>query len=194
MTPLTLLIIGCTVIFSSFVSGVFGMAGGMILLGVLLNYMDVAAGMIFFSTVQLVANGWRAVHWRDYVRWPIFFWYLAGACLAFAFMFAISFVPNKAIVYLTLGLMPFAIEILPKRMRPNIEWRGVPFVTGVLTSIIQIFAGVGGLFLDVFFQKSMLDRKTTNATKAVVQCLSHVVRAAPITARSQALPRCRRSR
>jgi uncharacterized membrane protein YfcA len=178
MTPLTLLIIGFTVIFSSFVSGVFGMAGGMILLGVLLNYMDVAAGMIFFSTVQLVANGWRAVHWRDYVRWPIFFWYLAGACLAFAFMFAISFVPNKAIVYLTLGLMPFAIEILPKRMRPNIEWRGVPFVTGVLTSIIQIFAGVGGLFLDVFFQKSMLDRKTTNATKAVVQCLSHVVRAA----------------
>ena len=178
MTPLTLLIIGFTVIFSSFVSGVFGMAGGMILLGVLLNYMDVAAGMIFFSIVQLFANGWRAVHWRHYVRWPIFFWYLAGAAIAFSFMFAISFVPNKGVVYLTLGLMPFAIEALPKHMRPNIEWRGVPFVTGILTSMIQILAGVGGLFLDVFFQKSMLDRKTTNATKAVVQCLSHVVRAA----------------
>ena len=26
---------------------------------------------------------------------------------------------------------------------------------------MQILAGVGGLFLDIFFQKSMLDRKTT---------------------------------
>ena len=31
--------------------------------------------------------------------------------------------------------------------------------------------------LDIFFQKSMLDRKTTNATKAVAQTFSHVVRA-----------------
>jgi uncharacterized membrane protein YfcA len=177
MTTLSLLIIAFTIIVSSFISGVFGMAGGLILLGVLLNYLDVAAGMIFFSVVQLFANGWRALHWRDYVRWPIFYWYLAGAAISFTVMFAISFVPDKAIVYLTLGLMPFAVEALPKHLRPNIEWRGVPFVTGVLTTVIQIFAGVGGLFLDVFFQKSLLDRKTTNATKAVVQCLSHVARA-----------------
>jgi uncharacterized membrane protein YfcA len=81
-------------------------------------------------------------------------------------------------VYLALGLMPFMVEALPRTMRPNIEWRGVPFVTGMLTTVIQILAGVGGLFLDIFFQKSMLDRKTTNATKAVTQTLSHVVRAA----------------
>ena len=178
MTLTAYALLGLTIILSSFVSGVFGMAGGMILLGVLLNYLDVAAGMIFFSIVQLFANGWRALHWRRYVLWPIFGWYLLGAAIAFALMFAISFVPNKAIVYLTLGLMPFAVEILPAAMRPNIEWRGVPFVTGVLTTIIQVLAGVGGLFLDIFFQKSMLDRKTTNATKAVVQVLSHVVRAA----------------
>ena len=178
MTPVSLALIALTIVLSSFVSGVFGMAGGMILLGVLLNYLDVAAGMIFFSIVQLFANGWRALHWRRYVLWPIFGWYVLGAAIAFALMFAISFVPNKAIVYLTLGLMPFAVEILPAAMRPNIEWRGVPFVTGVLTTIIQVLAGVGGLFLDIFFQKSMLDRKTTNATKAVVQVLSHVVRAA----------------
>ena len=75
-------------------------------------------------------------------------------------------------------MMPFAIELLPRTMRPNIEWRGVPFVTGVLTTVIQVLAGVGGLFLDIFFQKSMLDRKTTNATKATVQSLSHIVRIA----------------
>src|SRR5262249_27226796 len=61
-------------------------------------------------------------------------------------------------------------------LRPNIERRGVPFFTGMITTVIQILAGVGGLFLDIFFQKSMLDRKTTNATKAVAQTFSHVVR------------------
>jgi uncharacterized membrane protein YfcA len=178
MTSLSLVLLAATIVVSSFVSGVFGMAGGMILLGVLLNYFDVSSGMILFSIIQLSANGWRAFQWRDYVRWSIFFKYLVGAVIAFAVMYSVKFVPNKTMVYLSLGLMPFAIEALPRGWRPNIEWRGVPFVTGVLTTVIQVLAGVGGLFLDIFFQKSMIDRKTTNATKATVQSLSHVVRIA----------------
>jgi uncharacterized membrane protein YfcA len=178
MTLTALAVIGVTIIFSSFISGVFGMAGGMVLLGVLLNYFDVATGMILFSIIQFFSNGWRVVQWRQYVLWPIFGWYVVGAMAAFAVMWAIAFVPDKATVYLALGLMPFAIELLPAGWRPNIEWKGVPLFTGVVTTIIQILAGVGGLFLDIFFQKSMLDRKTTNATKAVVQSFSHILRAA----------------
>ena len=49
MAPSVLALIGATIVFTSFLSGIFGMAGGMILLGVLLNYFDVAAGMILFS-------------------------------------------------------------------------------------------------------------------------------------------------
>src|SRR5579862_5608072 len=176
MTIAAYVLIALTIVVSSFISGVFGMAGGMILLGVLLNYFNVASAMILFSIIQFCANGWRAWQWRDYVRWPIFYKYVVGAAIAFAAMYSIKFVPNKTMVYLSLGLMPFAIEVLPREWRPNIEWRGVPFITGVLTTIIQVLAGVGGLFLDIFFQKSMLDRKTTNATKATVQTLSHVVR------------------
>jgi uncharacterized membrane protein YfcA len=178
MAVSSLVLIAVTIVFSSFVSGVFGMAGGIILLGVLLHYFDVAAGMIFFSIIQFFANGLRAWQWRRYVLWPIFRWYVLGGAIAFALLFAISFVPSKPTVYLALGLMPFAVELLPVGYRPNIEWRGMPFLTGILTTIIQVLAGVGGLFLDIFFQKSMLDRKTTNATKAVVQSLSHVVRVA----------------
>jgi len=42
---------------------------------------------------------------------------------------------------------------------------------------VQFLAGAGGLFLDIFFQKSRLDRKTTNATKAAATTVSHVLRA-----------------
>jgi uncharacterized membrane protein YfcA len=176
MTPAALAIIGATIICSSFISGIFGMAGGMILLGVLLNYFDVATGMIVFSIIQLFANGWRVVQWRQYVLWPIFGAYLLGALISFTFMWMIAFVPDKATVYLALGLVPFAIEALPAAVRPDIQRRGVPFFTGLVTTVVQIIAGVGGLFLDIFFQKSKLDRKTTNATKAVAQTFSHIVR------------------
>jgi uncharacterized protein len=72
MAPSILALLGATIVFTSFLSGVFGMAGGMILLGVLLNYFDVATAMILFSIIQLFANGWRALQWRSYVLWPIF--------------------------------------------------------------------------------------------------------------------------
>ena len=66
------IVLAFSILLSSFVSGVFGMAGGMILLGVLLNYFDVPSAMILFSIIQFCANGWRAWQWRQYVRWPIF--------------------------------------------------------------------------------------------------------------------------
>ena len=178
MTASALAIIGVTIVFSSFISSLFGMAGGMVLLGVLLIYFDVATGMILFSIIQLSTNGWRTLHWRQYVRWPIFWWYAAGAVVAFALMRVIAFVPDKATVYILLGLMPFAVQVLPERAQPNIEWRGVPFLTGIFTAVIQFMAGVGGLFFDIFFQKSSLDRKTTNATKASAQTFSHFIRGA----------------
>ena len=80
-------------------------------------------------------------------------------------------------VYILLGLMPFMVEVLPGRMQPSIEWKHIPLLTGFFTTIVQFMAGVGGLFFDLFFQKSSLDRKTTNATKAITQTYSHVLRA-----------------
>src|SRR3954470_14140694 len=176
MTPFDFVLIACAIISTSFISGLFGMAGGMILVGVLLVYFDVATGMVIFSIIQFVANGWRAILWSRFVLWRIFFVYVSGAVISFAIMRYVAIVPSKAAVYLGLGLLPFLIELLPAAARPNIEWRGVPFLTGLLTTVIQLLTGVGGLFLDIFFQKSVLDRKTTIATKAVTQTFSHVVR------------------
>ena len=64
MTLASYVLLALTILLSSFISGVFGMAGGMILLGVLLNYFNVASAMILFSIIQFCANGWRAWQWR----------------------------------------------------------------------------------------------------------------------------------
>ena len=57
MTPAALAFVGLTVLGTSFLSGIFGMAGGLILLGVLLMFMDVAPAMILFGIIQMGANG-----------------------------------------------------------------------------------------------------------------------------------------
>ena len=122
--PSVLAIIGATIVFSSFLSGVFGMAGGMILLGVLLNYFDVATGMILFSIIQLFANGWRVVQWRRYMLWPIFGWYLLGAVIAFA-----VHVDDRLRAGQGDGLSRPRLDavrgggVARSAMRPNIEWR-----------------------------------------------------------------------
>jgi len=176
MTLAAAAVVGTSIVFCAFVSGVFGMAGGMILIGVLLVYLDVATAMVLFTIVLLGTNGWRTLHWRRHVSWPIFRGYAAGAVVAAAVMHHVAYVPDKAVVYLLLGAMPFAVEMLPRRLQPSIEWRGVPFLGGIVSTFLQFVAGVAGLFLDVFFQKSRLDRKATNATKAATQMLGSVLR------------------
>src|SRR5258708_32417380 len=162
MAPSVLALSGATIVFTSFLSGLFGMAGGMLLLGVLLNYFDVASGMILFSIIQLFANGWRVVQWRGYVLWPIFGWYVAGAAISFAGMWMIAFVPDKATVYLALGLMPFAVEALPAAMRPNIEWRGGAVCTRVVQTRCPCLNRWGGICLCCFFPNNTHPSSTIN--------------------------------
>ena len=60
-------LVGATGPLTSFLSGIFGMAGGMILLGVLLILLDVAPAMVLFGVTQFASNGWRAALWRRFV-------------------------------------------------------------------------------------------------------------------------------
>ena len=191
MSFVALASIGLAVFMASFVSGVFGMAGGMIMLGVLLIFFDVPTAMVMFSLLAIAGNVWRVGQWWRYINWSILSAYAVGGLFAVFVLRLVAFVPSKAMVYLILGLMPYAVEVLPRRHHPNIEWRGVPLLTGFATTAIQLVAGNGGLFLDVFFQKSTLDRKTTVATKAICGTIGNAARMlyfGTVTGIDEALP------
>jgi uncharacterized membrane protein YfcA len=178
MGPAVLAIIAATILVTSFISGIFGMAGGLILLGVLLVFMDVAPAMVLFGTIQTAANGWRAALWMRYVDWGIVWRYLVGSTLMFLALLWVSFLPSKAMIYLGLGLIPFGADLLPRRLTPDITRPGAPYICGAFIILLQLLAGAAGHILDVFFQKSRLDRKTIVATKAVTQVTGHLYRIA----------------
>src|SRR5690242_14711338 len=122
--PAFLAVIGATILVTSFISGIFGMAGGLILLGVLLMFMDVAPAMVLFGTIQTAANGWRATLWLKHVHWGIVWRYLVGSTVMFLLLRLVAVVPSKAALYIGLGLIPFAADLLPKRLTPDITRPG----------------------------------------------------------------------
>ena len=176
LAPAALAVVAVTTLATSFVSGIFGMAGGMMLLGVLLIFMDVAPAMVLFGIVQMASNAWRGALWWRFVEWGIVWRFLIGSTTMFLAMRSIALLPSKATLYLTLGLLPFAAYLLPKRWTLDITKPGVPYVCGVIIITLQLMAGAAGHILDVFFQKSPLDRKTIVGTKAVTQVMGHVYR------------------
>src|SRR5262245_39075060 len=82
----------------AFISGIFGMAGGMILLVILLALMPLTAAMTLHGVIQLTSNGWRAWIWRASIGWRVVGYYAVGALLAAIAVAAIAFVPNKPAV------------------------------------------------------------------------------------------------
>src|SRR5262249_47189838 len=60
--------LSAAVISTSFLSGIFGMAGGMLLMGILLLLMPFAAAMVLHGVTQMASNLWRAWLWRSQHR------------------------------------------------------------------------------------------------------------------------------
>lgn len=176
MTFPALAVIAVTVLATSFLSGIFGMAGGMILLGVLLLYLDVVPAMMLFGVIQGSANGWRAILWHHHVQWGLVTRYIVGATVAFLLMRLVAFVPDKALIYIGIGVLPFLTELLPARFQPDISRPGGPYVCGFVILILQLLAGGAGHILDMFFQRAGFDRRVIVGTKAVCQTLAHVFR------------------
>src|SRR5260221_8490052 len=66
---LVLALLAVAALVTSFISGILGMAGGMILMGILLAVLPLPAAMMLHGITQLASNAWRAFLWRTQVDW-----------------------------------------------------------------------------------------------------------------------------
>lgn len=171
-------ILAVSAVVTSFISGILGMAGGLILMGILLALMPVPAAMMLHGVTQLASNGWRAFLWRTHVDWRVFRGYLYGSAAMLALFAAFQFVVSKPVALIVMGLTPFAALALPESLHLNVERRGHASACGVVCSILSLTAGVSGPILDVFFVRSRMTRHQVVATKAMTQSLSHIMKIA----------------
>ncbi len=177
----TVALVATAALGTSFLSGVFGMIGGLVLMGVLLLFLPVPAAMTLHATTQMTANGWRAVVWREHILWRVLPGYLLGSAVVFAALAVVQFSPPKPWVYLCLGIMPFVARALPRQHAPEIRRRGAPVAVGAMVMALHVLAGVSGAVLDMFFLAKDLDRRLVVSTKAMTQSVGHAIKFAYFT-------------
>lgn len=176
MSVLTGLVVVLAAFATATVSGVLGMAGGLLLMGVLLLVLPVAAAFVVHGLLQLVSNGWRAFLQRRHIRWPVLGWYAAGAVTAAGLLTVVSYVPDKRLTYLLLGLVPGLVWLPRRWLALDITRPAQAVLAGLLTTGVNLLAGVSGPLLDVFFQRTALSRHAVVATKAATQVLAHTAK------------------
>jgi uncharacterized membrane protein YfcA len=175
-TILVFSVLALSTLATSFISGILGMAGGMILLGVLLAALPLPAAMMLHGISQLASNGGRALMLRRQVDWRVLRGYVAGAAVALAFFTLVHIVVEKAAALILMGLTPFVALLLPEKLHLNVERRGHPLLCGLVCLALSLTAGIAGPILDVFFVRSKMSRHAVVATKALTQALSHLVK------------------
>lgn len=169
-------IIAASIVVTSFISGILGMAGGMILMGVLLAFLPLPQAMMLHGVTQMAANGWRAWLWRQNVNWTVFRGTALGALIVLGMFSFIQLSASKPVAYLLLGATPFISFFLPQNLKFNVDKTGHPFLCGLTCTAIQLVAGISGPLLDVFYIHSSMNRKQVVATKASTQSFGHILK------------------
>ena len=158
------------------VSGVLGMAGGLLLMGALLLVLPATTAFVAHGVLQLVSNGWRVVLHRRHVSWGVLGWYGVGSVTAAATFTAVRYAPSTPLTYLFLGLVPMLVWLPRGVLRLDASRPAHAVAAGLAVTSVNLVAGVAGPLLDVFFVRTSLGRHAVVATKAATQVLSHTAK------------------
>jgi uncharacterized membrane protein YfcA len=170
--------IGLIVAATSFVSGLFGMAGGLILIGALLALLPVATAMVVHAVTQIASNLWRSLLWREHIRWRGVTAYVLGCCIALLAWSLIQYIPTRPVALILLGATPFLTRLAPASFKPNPESFLHGSVYGSACMSLMVLTGVAGPLLDAYFLSGTLDRREIVATKATCQIVGHAMKLA----------------
>ena len=161
---------------TSLLSGLVGMAGGVVLMAVLVNILPVSSAMVLHGITQFTANGSRTLILRKHLMWRLMPGYILGASVAVAGFSALLFVPEASVVLILVGLFPWLARLQPKSSALNITRPASNIICGFSVTSAQLLAGAAGPLLDLFYLNSGLDRQTVVANKALTQTIGHLLR------------------
>jgi uncharacterized protein len=167
--------LGVVAVLTSIVSGIMGMAGGMLLLAVLLLRLEPAVAIPVHGVVQLVSNGSRAFFLRRHIAWSAvwrFVWPLlpAGALG----IWLLAYIPSSG-SRIAIGLFVLASTwyksffTLGNGVRPS---SALP-LGGALVGLFSTLIGATGPLLGPFIVALELGSQSTIATLAACQIFQH---------------------
>lgn len=173
---LTGALVALSVFLTSTLSGVFGMAGGLVLLAILLAMLPVATAIAVQGAIQIVANGSRAWFSRAHIDWRVLGIICLGLGAAALALFILRYAPDLATVCIAIGLMPILVWIPKHWLALDASKPHHAFLCGFLGGGLNLAVGASGPTVDIFFIRTAMDRRTIIATKAATQVVSHAAK------------------
>jgi uncharacterized membrane protein YfcA len=172
-------------------SAVVGMAGGMVLLLVLVARMPLPEAMVLHGGLQLVANGTRAVISARFIRRDIVQRFLVASLVTAASYVTLLLLVADArrlaldarYVLVATGLIACSEPLFSYLHKtrgslplPTADSVFGGYFAGTVNSALHLTSGATGPLLDVFFVRSALSRHENVATKAAVQSIGHTLK------------------
>lgn len=161
---------------TSVLSGVFGMAGGLVFMGVLASILPAATALALHGVIQFTSNLWRAFVHRMHIVWRVLIWFGIGAAAAIGFFSIMVFAPTRFYVFLGLGLMPILVWLPEKWLSLDASNRWHAVGGGFVSTGLALTSGVSGPVTDMLFIHTKLNRHQVVATKAVMQATGHAAK------------------
>jgi len=175
----TILILTAAALATSMISAIVGMAGGIVLLSVMLLFLEPLVAIPIHGAIQLVSNGTRTFVQRDHVRWDIIASYsvlllpmsVVGLQIAQELSPPVArFMIGMFVLFATWAPGLLLLGSHPERSDPRRRFLALGGVVGA----INMTVGATGPLIAPFFLNMGLSRQSIIGTKAASQALGHV--------------------
>jgi uncharacterized membrane protein YfcA len=158
--------------FTSAITAAFGIGGGVAMLGALASAAPPSAIIAVHGVVQLGSNVGRAIVQRKHAAWPLVWRFAIGSLVGVAAgAWIVTALPARVLLA-ALGLFILAMVWLPKPRIPGLERSGM-LLGGVISSVLTMFLGATGPFIQSILLGLGLDKRALIATHAVAMALQH---------------------
>ena len=181
MEPFSLGILTAVALATSILSAIVGVAGGIVLLSVMLLFFEPLVAIPLHGVVQLVSNASRTAIQRRHVDWSIVARYaLPLLPMGFAGLAVLRALPPelaRGLIGAFVLLATWAPAWLLLGAHPERIDRGRRFfVLGTLAGVVNVTIGAVGPLIAPFFLNLGLPRQGIIGTKAACQALGHVAK------------------
>ena len=136
---------------TAIISGLFSMAGGLVLIGLCAFFLSVPATMALHGVTQTFSNGARVWIYRSHIKWSVLLPYSIAAITVLMVFWFISFVPTTGLLFLLIGTIPIIALSLPKTLHLDVQKKPIAVLCGLVVKTAQMLSGVAGPLFDVFY-------------------------------------------
>ena len=181
MEPFDLALLVCAALATSVLSAVIGMAGGIVLLSLMLLYLEPLAAIPLHGAIQLVSNGARTFIQRKHVDWSLCRRYGLLLLPAGAAGLPVAYALPASLTRTLIGVFVLGatwrpgwlmLGTHPEHTRPSLRF----YLLGGVAGFLQVVIGATGPLIAPFFLNLGLSRQSLVGTKAACQTLGHLAK------------------